>query len=162
MNDHDTTPDCRVGPAGERPDPPVGNPGCGPICAHEGSCTCDTDAGGTSPSADAAAVVIPSVCTLPAKARPGRVAEFDALFTGALRAVRRPDRHRLQLVLDLAHEATARDLAARERDCCPFFTFAFARHGGRLHLQITVPELQVEVLDALAARTTTALREAER
>jgi hypothetical protein len=56
------------------------------------------------------------------------------------------------LVLDPAAEAVARDLTARETACCSFFRFSFTPGGDTLRLDVEVPETQVEVLDALAAR----------
>ncbi|MFD0803891.1 hypothetical protein ACFQZU_21575 [Streptomonospora algeriensis] len=80
------------------------------------------------------------------------MAEFDALFSAALRTVARPEPTVLGLVLDTGHEAAARELAARESGCCSFFAFAFTRRPDGLHWRITVPDAQVAVLEALAER----------
>ena len=45
--------------------------------------------------------------------------------------------------------AEAADLVVRETQCCSFFTFALTATGGRLHLDVTVPESQTPVLDAM-------------
>ena len=66
----------------------------------------------------------PDACTLPTAERPLRVAEFDDLFT-AVRRSERPLPTRLDLVLPRNIEATCRDLARRESECCSFFTFEF-------------------------------------
>jgi hypothetical protein len=98
----------------------------------------------------------PDACTLPTAEQPLRLAEFDALFRTALRAAGRTGPTRLRLTLDGSPEveATARDLTARESQCCSFFTFSFSRtEDGRLLLDVTVPERHTEVLDGLAART---------
>jgi len=97
-------------------------------------------------------------CTLPAAERPLRVAEFDDLFAAALRDVRRLDPERLRLTLRGVPglEATARDLAARESECCSFFTFTIRRHGENVVMDVQVPSSQVGVLDGLAARAAAA------
>ncbi|MGA5758758.1 hypothetical protein [Nonomuraea bangladeshensis] len=96
----------------------------------------------------------PDACTLPTVERPLRVAEFDALFAGTVRAVRRPARERLLLELAFGPDnaATAAELAARESGCCSFFTFVLTIAGGGLALEVAVPPEHVEVLDALAGR----------
>ncbi len=96
---------------------------------------------------------MPAACTLPTVQRPVRVAEFDQLFA-AVRGSRRPSPVRLELVLDPEVEPFARELAAKETSCCSFFTFDFASTADGLLMAVGVPEAQVEVLDAVAARTT--------
>jgi hypothetical protein len=83
-----------------------------------------------------------------------RVAEFDELFAGGLRGVERRTATELELTLDSAAEAIARELVAREAECCSFFGFAFGAAGdeGVVLLRVTVPAAQVGVLDGLAAR----------
>ena len=93
----------------------------------------------------------PDACTLPTAERPLRVAEFDDLFTFVVRAERR-EPQRLDLVLRRDIEATARDLARRESECCSFFTFAFESADDGVVMHIAVPPEHVEVLDALEAR----------
>lgn len=98
---------------------------------------------------------VPDACTLPTAEQPLRVAEFDALFAAALRGVDRLAPTRLRLILDggAEVEAGARDLVARETECCSFFTFTVERvDDGRLHLDVEVPPARLEVLDALATR----------
>lgn len=96
----------------------------------------------------------PEECTLPTAARPLRVAEFDRLFAAALRSVQRVGPTRLRLVLDGASETdtTARDLAARESECCSFFSFEFANVDDELTVDVIVPVVHANVLDALSAR----------
>ena len=98
-----------------------------------------------------------TACTLPTAEQPLRVAEFDDLFAGGLRGLERRTPTELRLTLDAATEATARDLIARESNCCSFFGFTFTpSEDGQLQLLVTVPPVQVDVLDALAARAATA------
>ncbi len=98
---------------------------------------------------------MPDTCTLPTAERPLRVAEFADLFATTVRTVVRDSPTSLRLVMrgDRTTESTARELAARETDCCSFFTFVFesANVGSAagLTLTITVPPAHVAVLDGL-------------
>ena len=96
----------------------------------------------------------PDACTLPTAERPLRVAELDDLFT-VVRRSDRPNSTRLDLVLPRDVEASARDLARRESECCSFFTFDFGSAGDDIVLHIAVPSSQIEVLDAVEARVQT-------
>ncbi|MEU6432222.1 hypothetical protein ABZ860_40495 [Microbispora sp. NPDC046973] len=100
----------------------------------------------------------PSACSLPSVERPLRVAEFDALFAEAVRAVRRPGRERLrlELVFSPEHAARAAELTARENGCCSFFSFTLTIADGDLALEVAVPPERIEVLDALQARAAAA------
>jgi hypothetical protein len=102
---------------------------------------------------------VPSACTLPTAERPLRVAEFDGLFTGAVRAVARPEPTRLRLELTFSPDNAARaaELAARENGCCSFFAFTLIIADGGLSLEVAVPPQQVNVLDALQARSSAAI-----
>lgn len=97
-------------------------------------------------------------CTLPTSQRPLRVAEFDELFATALRGVQRRTATSLQLMLDLDAEEQARELTARETECCSFFTFTVGRGDDAVHLDVEVPPAHAPVLDALAERAATARR----
>jgi hypothetical protein len=94
----------------------------------------------------------PQACTLPTEERPLRVAEFDALFTEAVRSVRRIDVTSVSLELEPHVASRAADLVVRETGCCSFFTFSLVATGGSLHLEIRVPAQHADVLEALAAR----------
>ncbi len=95
----------------------------------------------------------PAACTLPTAERPLRRAEFEALFTSAVRGVERPEPGRLRLELEPTPEvaAQAAELVTRETACCSFFTFVLTATGGRLRLEVAVPAERVVVLDAVAA-----------
>ncbi|HEU4946143.1 MAG TPA: hypothetical protein VFT31_03210 [Kribbella sp.] len=100
---------------------------------------------------------IAASCTLPTAERPLRVAEFDDLFTTAVRDVVRVEPTTLKLTLDRSSETRARELAGRESSCCSFFGFDFTRSGDEtVVMAVTVPDPQTAVLDAFAARATTA------
>lgn len=97
---------------------------------------------------------VPQACTLPAAERPLRAAEFDGLFTEAVRGIERPGPGRLRLDLEPGPQVAARAarLAAAETGCCSFFTFTLTASDGRLVLEMTVPGQYAAVLDALADR----------
>ncbi|MFE9466822.1 hypothetical protein ACFYNW_24715 [Streptomyces virginiae] len=97
---------------------------------------------------------VPQSCTLPPEERPLRVAEWDALFAQRLTSLSRPEPLRLRL--DLAGgpgvEEHVRELAARESDCCSFFTFTTTGGENLIGLDIGVDPAHEPVLDALGAR----------
>ncbi|MEU8076804.1 hypothetical protein AB0B31_15280 [Catellatospora citrea] len=98
---------------------------------------------------------VPPACTLPTAEQPLRQAEFDALFSTALRAGVRLDGRRLQLTLvgEPSLRAAVEDLAARETECCSFFAFTVTSPApGRVVLDVEVPAAHTDVLDALARR----------
>ena len=79
-------------------------------------------------------------CTLPTVERPLRLAEFDALFTEAVRSVQSDGgRVSMRLTGDNELQGRVRDLAERETECCSFFTFAIAGTDADLTLDISVP-----------------------
>ncbi len=98
---------------------------------------------------------VPPTCTLPTAERPFRVAEFDRLFASALVSVAGGgEPGRLRLVLDDGPGVlqAASDLAARESECCSFFTFGVGRAGDRVVMDVSVDSLHAEVLSALERR----------
>lgn len=97
---------------------------------------------------------VPAACTLPTAEQPLRIAEFDALFTDHVRAVRREDPTRLVLALTGGPQvaATAADLAARETVCCSFFTFDLRITDGTLTLTVSTSGGHADVVAALADR----------
>ena len=97
-------------------------------------------------------VWVPEACTLPTAERPLRLTEFDDLFATALHGQQRLSATRLRWRLDPAAESAARDLTARETECCSFFSFTVAAADGAVQVDVEVPAAHVDVLDALAAR----------
>ena len=94
-------------------------------------------------------------CTLPTADQPLRVAEWDSLFAGSLRAVERPDAIRARLVLsgDESLIARVQELADAETACCSFFRFTVTPLGkGDVVLDIEVPPARSDVLSALLER----------
>ena len=120
-----------------------------------------TDRGAPDPGAG---WVPADACTLPTADWPLRVAEFDNLFSTALRAVDRPDpgapRARLLLTGDATLPNRVQRLADAETSCCSFFTFAVielvvsdaANADTFVALDVAVPPARADVLDALVAR----------
>lgn len=104
------------------------------------------------------AFVVPDACTLPTVEQPVRLAEFDALFTTAVRHVETvtTTHTRIRLTGPAGLEATVRDLTARETGCCSFFVFTVtpepAGSGEGLTLDVQVPAQYAEALAALTAR----------
>lgn len=85
--------------------------------------------------------------------RPLRLAEFDDLYTSA---VRRVERHGTNIRMHVAGAAgvseQVRDLTARETQCCSFFSFAITGTDDDLTLDIAVPPARRDILEALAER----------
>ena len=97
----------------------------------------------------------PDVCTLPTAERPLRLAEFDELFTTAVRGVEplAPTYARFHLAGPPSLADTVRDLTAREMECCSFFDFTVTPGAGEaLTLDIRVPPQYAGVLAALTRR----------
>jgi len=98
-------------------------------------------------------------CTLSDTARLARATEFSQLFTETIRRVERPAATRLRLELEPGPAPAGRtaELIAAETECCSFFTFTLTATAGSLALEVTVPEEQAAVLDALAQRANSSL-----
>lgn len=90
-------------------------------------------------------------CTLPTAEQPLRLAEFDDLFSSALRSVRRHDETLLVINLDSSPgvEDRAHDLTSREAHCCDFFSFTVRRDADQVVVHIRVPSSRATVLDGL-------------
>lgn len=98
-------------------------------------------------------LLITDSCTLPTAERPLRLAEFEALFAAAVQRIeRRENAVRMQLGGEEGLGERVRDLAARESECCSFFTFDIEGDDQDLTLDISAPPAQREILDALADR----------
>ncbi|SRR6266498_5188642 len=113
---------------------------------------CNEQIQAAGPASSAELAWASQACTLPTVEQPLRIAEFDALFAASLREVQRLADTRLRLLLDAGSAAVARDLTARESECCSFFTFTVNSVAGELRVDVEVPAAHVAVLDALAAR----------
>jgi hypothetical protein len=70
---------------------------------------------------------------------PERMAEYQRLFTEALVGRERTGAGiRFRLRADAGVEDWVRDLATREKACCPFFDFSVATVGDEVHWDATV------------------------
>jgi len=104
---------------------------------------------------------VPDACTLPTAEQPLRLAEFDDLFATAVRRVDQVSTTHARLHLTGPSELAnrVRDLAARETECCSFFTFTTtpqqATDGEAVVLDIEVPAAHADVLASLAQRAST-------
>jgi hypothetical protein len=98
---------------------------------------------------------IPQACTLPSAEQPIRLREFDELLASTVRSTKRDSATHLTFRLrgDDDLEAVARDLTAREAECCSFFDFSIGVEAGEVVLGIGVPEQHASILDSLQART---------
>jgi hypothetical protein len=79
-----------------------------------------------------------------------RLAEYERLFTTALTGRERTaDGIRFRFRADPGLEDWVRDLAAREKACCGFFTFDVTVHGGEVWLDASVvdDDLARQILD---------------
>ncbi|MEV0246362.1 hypothetical protein AB0H76_07240 [Nocardia sp. NPDC050712] len=95
---------------------------------------------------------VPDACTLPTVEQPIRVAEFDQFRADGVTRLRRVSPTGLELLLTAEAEPAGRDLAARESNCCAFFTFDFVFTTEGLVMRVEVPASYTEVLDAFADR----------
>jgi hypothetical protein len=97
---------------------------------------------------------VPDACTLPTAEQPLRLAEFDNLFATAVRRVDQVSttHARLHLTGPAGLADRVRDLAARETECCSFFTFTITPQeatDGEAVLDIEVPAAHADVLASL-------------
>jgi hypothetical protein len=92
---------------------------------------------------------IPVACTLTAEQAPDRVAEWrDALAVAQVRE-RTPEGYRLRFPKDAANASRLADLAAREVDCCAFFTFTVTLTNAELVLDVLAPAETRQMIGAL-------------
>jgi len=95
----------------------------------------------------------PIVCDLTdaADTAEERMAEYGRLFAQALTGRERTDEGiRLRFRADDGVEAWVRDLAAREKACCPFYDFEVSNTGGEVRWDVSVVD---SVVDDDIART---------
>jgi hypothetical protein len=114
-------------------------PGAGTVGPESCSCCGPAISGDSEATAGAPVAHPPPGCTLEAAALIGRGEEFRALFTRGLRNSERRDATSARLVLDVACEAHARELFAREQECCAFFDITMAVVDAALIVDVRVP-----------------------
>jgi MerR family transcriptional regulator, copper efflux regulator len=94
-------------------------------------------------------VKIPIACTLSVDETPDRVEEWrDALESAQTREAT-PDGYRLRFSKDPAFAARLADLAAREVECCAFFTFRVTVTHTDLVLDVLAPTEAHDMIGAL-------------
>ena len=75
-----------------------------------------------------------------------RLAEYAQLFARALIGrARTPDGLLFRFRADEGIEAWVRDLAAREKACCPFFTFTVTGNEAEIVWQASVPDNDIAI-----------------
>jgi DNA-binding transcriptional MerR regulator len=120
---------------------------------------CDDDCGCVTSSHQAArgeAVTVdsgpsdttPIACTLEGAAMPGRLTDWQALLASVQERAAVPDGMRLTFGPGVTVTDVAR-LAAAERECCQFFSFAITMDGRGFGLEVTAPAEAQPILDAL-------------
>ena len=92
---------------------------------------------------------IPIACSLDAGTMGDRLQEWQALLARASGRERTDAGYRLTFARDPALASALADLAAREIECCPFFTFAIRMTNDGLQLDVEVPEDARELVAAL-------------
>jgi hypothetical protein len=91
---------------------------------------------------------VPIACTLATEDVPERVTEWQSFFRSSVTATESGRaRVRLRLEDSAATMAAAESLAARETQCCAFFTFAFTTERGQRWVTVSVPEEAEPALD---------------
>jgi hypothetical protein len=94
-------------------------------------------------------VQLPIACSLTAEGQLERAAEFRELMRRALaQRHREPGRVVLSFRADPGVAEHVEDLAARERECCPFLDLAVERADGLVALSIAAARDAQPVLDA--------------
>ncbi|KQV75284.1 arsenate reductase [Aeromicrobium sp. Root344] len=102
---------------------------------------------------------VPSTCTLPTVDRPLREAEFDDFFASDVLGVDElPEGVRVALRTNPEVVARAATLAAREANCCSFFSFDLSIADGRTTMQVSATPEHAEVLAAVAVRARSRVR----
>src|ERR1700704_1601095 len=79
-----------------------------------------------------------------------RIAEYQRLFSGSLVGRERTDGMiRFRFRSEEGLEESVRDLAAREKACCSFFSFTVTRHGEELWWEASVVDDDIarQILD---------------
>lgn len=95
----------------------------------------------------------PEACSLSSADQPARVAEWDVLFDGGVRAVTPvKDGVRLELAPVAGRASVVADLADREARCCEFLRFEVAIGAEMLALTVRADPSHSSVVEALAAR----------
>ena len=82
---------------------------------------------------------IPIACTLTPTEAPDRIVAWRAALAKAHTRESTAEGFRLRFAVDAAIAAELGDLAAREVECCAFFTFTLAISAGELLLDVAAP-----------------------
>jgi hypothetical protein len=92
----------------------------------------------------------PIACSLDGPGMADRIAEFRELFAdGLVGRDRTAEGIRFRFRATAAMESRIRDLARRENECCPFFTFNITVTGGEVLWDASAPDDARPILDNL-------------
>lgn len=91
----------------------------------------------------------PIACSLDGRGQAARAAEFRSAFADLLRTEMLADGFRWVFAAKAGLEATLRDLAAREHDCCRFFDFRVFPQEGTIVWEAKASPAGRAVLDEL-------------
>jgi hypothetical protein len=92
---------------------------------------------------------IPIACTLTAEEAPDRVAEWRDALSVAKSRERTASGYRLRFAKDPAFAGRLADLAAREVECCAFFTFTVTLDSSGLVFDVIAPPETHEMIGEL-------------
>lgn len=90
---------------------------------------------------------LPIACTLTTKQAASQIDEWTELRRAATSVVTVAGGYRLTFVAEA--EATVRDLAAREAECCAFLTLSVERETNGIVLTITGPDDAASVIELI-------------
>ena len=92
----------------------------------------------------------PIACSLDGPGMADRIAEFRELFAdGLVGRDRTAEGIRFRFRATAAMESRIRDMARRENECCPFFTFNITVTGGEVLWDASAPDDARPILDNL-------------
>jgi hypothetical protein len=92
---------------------------------------------------------IPIACSLSTDDMGDRLQEWEALLARASSREPTEPGYRLIFARDAELASALADLAAREIECCPFFTFVVTMTNDRLQFDVEVPEDARELVATL-------------
>lgn len=103
----------------------------------------------TNPTPGGAAV--PIACSLNESELRARAGEWAAMLAGAISRTAIDDGARISFRPDPTVAAQLAELAMREQQCCPFFSFTIEIAAGALALSVTAPPAARQTVDHLLA-----------
>lgn len=90
----------------------------------------------------------PIACSLAPEEQDGRAEEWRELARSALRR-KEPTDNGIRLHFEIKAEEAVRELSRLEKQCCPFFEFAYSRSADEFVLEVTCPPEARPILETL-------------